>query len=110
MSKGLDVAKNSLEKWTGKEREELVLLGGGTLIARTGMRGGGCEREEGEMRIRRSKNEKVNWKGRKLIEFEEENGWEIFNGCIRGDEEGEYSFTGEEGEHSDRLRDRGFGG
>lgn len=36
MSKGLDVAKSSLEKWTGKEREELVLLGGGILMREQG--------------------------------------------------------------------------
>lgn len=54
VSKGLDVAKSSLEKWTDKEGKELILLGG-DFNARTGMRGGGCKREEGEVRIRRSK-------------------------------------------------------
>lgn len=43
------------------------------------MKRGGCEKEKGEMRIRRSKNEKVNGEGRKLI-----CGWRIFNGCKRG--------------------------
>lgn len=62
------------------------------------------------MRIRKSKDEKVNGEGRKLIEFVEENGWGIFNGCIRGDEEGEFSFIGGEGKYSDRLCDGGFGG
>lgn len=80
MSKGLDIAKSSLKKWTGKEGEKLVLLEG-NFNARTGKNGGGYEREECELRIRRSKDEKVNGEGRKLIEFVEENGWGIFNGC-----------------------------
>lgn len=32
-----------------------------------------------------------------MIEFVEENGWSIFNGDMKGDEEGEYTFTGEKG-------------
>lgn len=37
---------------------------------------------------------RINGGGRKLIKFVEENEWGILNGCTRGDEEGEYSFTG----------------
>lgn len=32
-----------------------------------------------------------------MIQFFEEKGWEIFNGNIKGDEEGEYTFTGGNG-------------
>jgi len=39
----------------------------------------------------------VDREDRKLIEFVEEKGWEIFNGNMRGDEEGEYTFTGGKG-------------
>lgn len=48
----------------------------------------------GRRRITRSKNRKVNGKGKKLVEFVEEKGWDILNGCMQGDEEGEYTFSG----------------
>lgn len=32
-----------------------------------------------------------------MIRFVEENGWDIFNGCIRRDEEGEFTYTGGKG-------------
>lgn len=53
--------------------------------------------EEEERSLRRSKDKKVNGEGRKLVEFIEEKGWEIFNGNIKGAEEGEYTFTGGKG-------------
>lgn len=40
---------------------------------------------------------RINGEERKLIKFVEENGWSILNGCTRGNEEGEYSFTGGKG-------------
>lgn len=40
---------------------------------------------------------RINGEGKKLIKFVEENGWGILNGCTRGDEEEEYSFTGGKG-------------
>lgn len=46
----------------------------------------------GGVRIKRS-DVRINGEGRKLIKFVKENGWGILNGCTRGDEEGEYSFT-----------------
>lgn len=48
-------------------------------------------------RERRSKDGRVNKEGRKMIDFIEERGWCIFNGTVRGDEEGEYTFTGGKG-------------
>lgn len=44
------------------------------------------------MKIKRSKDEKANGEERKLICK-----WRIFNRCIRGDEEREYTFTGGKG-------------
>lgn len=40
---------------------------------------------------RKSRDEKVNKKGRMLMEFLEEKGWSIFNGVIKGGEEEEYT-------------------
>lgn len=55
------------------------------------------ERDKGKGRKRKSKDTKIN-RGRKLlIEFIEEWGLSIFNGRVKGDEEGEYTFTGGKG-------------
>lgn len=40
---------------------------------------------------------KVNKEGRKLVDFVEEVGWNIFNVNIRGDEEGKYTYIGGRG-------------
>lgn len=42
---------------------------------------------------RQSKDEKVNRGGRKLINLIGEMGRSIFNGCNKGDEKGEFTFT-----------------
>lgn len=68
--------------------------------ARTGKKGGGIEGEEEtkmEEEKRRSKDEKINREGKRLVEFVEGMGWGIFNENIRGDKEGEYTFTGKRG-------------
>lgn len=56
------------------------------------------EEEENLGKKRRSKNKKVNEEGRRLCKFLEEYGWSIVNGNIKGDEEGEWTFTGGRGE------------
>lgn len=38
---------------------------------------------------RSSKDKKIDGEGKKLLEFMEERGWEIYNGNIEGDKEGE---------------------
>lgn len=75
---------------------------GGDFNARIGKEGGGMvvgkEKEEGgERGKRQSKNRKINGERRKLVDFLEERGWRIFNGNVRGDEEGGYTFTGGRG-------------
>jgi len=89
-----------------KDREEgLKRLIVGDFNARTGEEGGGIdfstagdkeEKEEGK-RIRKSKDKTQNIEGRRLVSFLEEKGWGIYNGCIKGDEEGEFTFTGGRG-------------
>lgn len=49
----------------------------------------------GRKKGKNSKNRKINGERKRLVEFLEEKGWDIFNGSMRGDEEGEFTFTGE---------------
>lgn len=48
-----------------------------------------------ERQRRRSKHRKLDKDGRILLEFIEERGWGIYNRVVQGDEEGEFTFTGE---------------
>ncbi|CAD6230749.1 GSCOCG00012194001-RA-CDS, partial [Cotesia congregata] len=57
---------------------------------------GGLISEDGE-EIRNSKVKVVNKEGNELCKFLSERGWAIANGCIKGDEEGEWTFVGERG-------------
>lgn len=50
--------------------------------------------EEEEGRRRKSKDGKMNKDGKVLVRFLKERGWRILNGCMDGDEEGEYTFIG----------------
>lgn len=86
---GVQRILQSLGQWS-EDGEEIRVLVGGEIEER--------KAEVGEEeRKRRSKDEKINGEGRKLVEFIEGKGWSIFNGGIRGDEEGEYTFTGGKG-------------
>ena len=84
-----------LERW----REEKVrIIIGGDFNARTSRKGRrvvmGRGGEEGtKERKRKSRNEVINGEGRKLVNFIGEMGWSIFNGDMRGDEAGEWTFT-----------------
>lgn len=84
----------------GKKERRLTVIGG-DFNARTGEEGGGVgEREmddEDRKKVRRSKDGRVNREGRVLVEFIGERGWSIFNGVVKGDEEGEYTYTGGRG-------------
>src|SRR5436190_10980259 len=86
-----------------ENREEGVrIIIGGDFNARTGREGGrvgmGRTEEEGkEERKRKSRDEVMKGEGRKIVNFIGEMGWSIFNGDMRGDEEGEWTFTGGRG-------------
>lgn len=51
------------------------------------------------------KDRKISREGRVLVEFLEERGWCIFNGVIKENEEGEFTYTKDRG--NDRLCGRG---
>lgn len=76
-----------LEQWTERCEEGGMTMIGGDFNARTGREGG----------RRNSKDWKMNGEGKRLVEFLEEKGWSILNGDTKGDEEGEYTFTGGRG-------------
>lgn len=91
-----------LERWVRDREREVKVLIGGDFNAKTANEGGGVESEEDErdgekIRGRKSKDTKINREGRMLVEFIEEWGLGIFNGRVKGDEEGEYTFTGGKG-------------
>lgn len=93
----MEVAIGNLERWVNERGEERKVIIGGDFNIRTGRERGGLEEGGEEIRKRVTKDVVVNPEGRKLIRFVEENGWDIFNGCIRGDEEGEFIYTGGKG-------------
>lgn len=81
-----------------EKKKEIKTIIGADFNARTGNLGGGLELEEeeewnkgGNKGERNSKDKKVNKKGRILVECLEERSWSIFNGKVKGDEEGEYT-------------------
>ncbi|KYN11478.1 hypothetical protein ALC57_16367 [Trachymyrmex cornetzi] len=63
------------------------------------------EIEGEEEEERRSKNSKVNKEGRKLVGIIRERGWAILNGNIKGDEEGNWTYTGGRGEYRREKRE-----
>jgi len=84
-----------------EEREEgIKTLIGGDFNARTGEEGGWKEEsnQEENVKSRKSKDKKLNKEGRELVNFIQGRGWMIFNGNIKGDEEGEFTYTGGKGE------------
>lgn len=95
MNRDLDKKLEILGEWAEEKERGVRLLVGGDFNARTGNEGGGLwglwglGEEEGFEQVRRSKDCNVNREGRKLCDFVEEQGWTIFNGNIRGDEEGD---------------------
>jgi hypothetical protein len=47
---------------------------------------------------RKSKNKVENAEGKRLMQWIEENGWEVLNGNKQGDEEGKWTYVGSRGE------------
>lgn len=83
-----------------REEEEVEILIGGDFNARMKREGGeaGEGMGGGENGERNLKDGKINSEGRRLWKFIRERGWSILNGNIRGDEEGEWTYTGERGD------------
>lgn len=100
--RGIEETLREIDEWIRGEGEGEKTIVGGDFNARTGRERGGITVKEGEgweeEEVRRSKDEKMNREGRVLVEFLEERGWMIYNGAIRGDEEGEFTFTGGKGD------------
>ncbi|XP_024868251.1 trichohyalin-like [Temnothorax curvispinosus] len=96
---GMEESVQELGDRMEKKEEGRYTIIGGDFNARTGQEGGRIEEEEGGGlgEGRRSKDKKVDREGRLLVNSLEERGWEIFNGNVRGDEEGEFTFTGGRG-------------
>lgn len=95
---GIENMLKGVEKWMEKKEEGVKILVGGDFNARIEREARGLDGSEGgEEEGRRSKDGKINSEDRKLIEFIEERGWCLFNGNVKGGEEGEYTFTGVEG-------------
>jgi len=97
VNEGIEKMRRKIERWTDKGVESRKLIIGGDFNARVGREGGGFEGEDGESRERKAKDETINAEGRRLLDWVEEEGWCIFNGRTKGDEEGEYTFTGGRG-------------
>nr|XP_033199943.1 uncharacterized protein LOC117162175 [Bombus vancouverensis nearcticus] len=76
-------------------REEEVTIIGGDWNARTGEEGGSINEDLGKEKNRRSKDKKMNMKGRTLLKYLEEGDWMIING--RDKEREEWTYIGERG-------------
>lgn len=85
-----------LKDWTEEGEKGIRTVIGKDFNARTSEEGGWEEEEEGRKAggKRRSKGKKINRDGRKLLEYIEERGWMILNGGVKGDKEGEFTYTG----------------
>lgn len=95
----LELKLGYLKDWMEGREEGVLTIIGGDFNARTGNRRGIWSGigEKQEETGRRSKDLKINRDRKRLIEFIEERGWSVFNGRVKGDEEGEYTFTGGKG-------------
>lgn len=84
----------------GREEGVRTIFGGGGDFndARTGEEGGMWGEEKEERVGRRSRDKKKNKEGRRLVEFIGEKRWFILNGRAKGDEEGNWTYSGTRGE------------
>jgi hypothetical protein len=90
-SKEMKTTRRRVEDAMEENREECMLMGGGDFNGRIGERGAEEGREDGK---RKSKDKVKNAEGKRLMEWIEENGWEVLNGNKQRDEEGEWTYFG----------------
>lgn len=91
-SKDMKKTRSNIEEMVEATKEERLLIGG-DFNAKTGKRGSFCD----EVAERESKDKVTNTEGVRLLEMVEKSGWEILNGNMEGDEEGEFTFIGAQG-------------
>jgi hypothetical protein len=86
-----------VENTMKKDREECMLVEGDVneRIEERGARN--WEEEKGDGKIK-TKDKMENEEGKRLMEWIEENGWEVLNGNKQGDEGGELTYVGNRGE------------
>ncbi|XP_070517884.1 DNA ligase 1-like [Cardiocondyla obscurior] len=101
ISDNMEEVAEMMKEWMEEKEEGCNYLIGGDFNVRTGEEGGIWDEfveEEGEEKKRRLKDKKITGEGRKLCKMLEEEGWGILNGCVKRDEEGEWTYTGGRGE------------
>jgi hypothetical protein len=96
-SKEMKTTRRGVEDTIKQNTEECMLIGG-DFNWRIGERGARRWEEERKDGKRKSKNKVENAQGKRLMEWIEENGWEILNRNKKGDEEGEWTYIGSRGE------------
>jgi hypothetical protein len=92
-SKEMKTTRKRIEDAMKENRDDRILFGG-DFNGRIGERGARNWEEERDDGKRKSKDEVENAEGKRLMEWNEENGWEVLNGNKQGDEEGEWTYTG----------------
>ncbi|KYN10442.1 hypothetical protein ALC57_17416 [Trachymyrmex cornetzi] len=96
----LESKLKNIKEWMERKEEGVKTVIGGDFYARTGREGGRVREEnEGEEEEERSSmNSKQNKDGNKLVEVIREKGWSILNGNVKGDEKGNWTYTGGKGD------------
>jgi hypothetical protein len=96
-SKEMKTTRRLVEDAMKENREDCILLGG-DFNGRIGERGARNWEEEREDGKRKSKDKVENAAGKRLMEWIEENGWEVLNRNKQGNEEEEWTCIGSRGE------------